>query len=266
VNRLDSVFLKAWQYLNRKFKSASVRLTKLTGKSRVPIHPHHLLETRPEHHWYLEYLKPNDKVLDVGCANAQHTLSSAHRCSHAVGFDYSLTELKRGNLILQEQSINNVSLLIGNAEGNFPFPAAAFDVVLFLDVVEHLVKRDEALQEIYRVLKPEGIMLISAPNEHTAWKKRLKKAGLFHYSDPDHKIEYSQPSLRAEIEQNGFEITSDFMPIVLDTPFAGLIDLIGGVSLTLYRRLSSWKVRQAQRHPADSIGWRLVCVKNSLRD
>jgi SAM-dependent methyltransferase len=266
VKVLDRLFLPVWQYLNRKLKSASLRLTYLTGKSRVPMHPHHLLEERPDHHWYLRFLPKHGRLLDVGCANAQHAISAAGIADVVVGFDHDFKEVRRAATVMDSRSIANVALLIGDAEAPFPFESNAFDSVLFLDVIEHLHRRDECLREIHRVLRRNGTLLLSAPNEYTRWKERLRRAGLSHYSDPDHKIEYSQSSLRAELEKNGFAIASDFMPIVIDTPLAGLIDLTGGISLALYRRLSQWKVARARRQPQDSIGWRLICVKQEAGD
>ena len=89
----------------------------------------------------------------------------------------------------------------------------------------------------------------------------MKAAGLFWYSDPDHKIEYTPKTLREELERNGFEIISGMMPIVYDTPWAGLIDLVGGISLRVYQRLAQWKRNAARRHPEESVGFRVVCRK-----
>jgi hypothetical protein len=46
------------------------------------------------------------------------------------------------------------------------------------------------------------------------------------------------------------------MPVVLDTPLAGAIDAVGGVSLRLYDRLSRWKRDAALRQPGESTGFR----------
>ena len=55
----------------------------------------------------------------------------------------------------------------------------------------------------------------------------------------------SSPSCRA----GGFELDGGLMPVVLDTPWAGAIDAMGGVSLKLYDRLSRWKRDAAVRRP-----------------
>jgi 2-polyprenyl-3-methyl-5-hydroxy-6-metoxy-1,4-benzoquinol methylase len=69
--------------------------------------------------------------------------------------------------------------------------AGEFDLVLFLDVLEHLHSRQGALREIHRALRPGGTLLVAAPNRDTSWKRRLQAASSFYYTDPDHKIEYT---------------------------------------------------------------------------
>ena len=48
---------------------------------------------------------------------------------------------------------------------NFPFEDGKFDFVTSLDVIEHLpASPRHFLQEIYRVLKPKGVLFLSNPN------------------------------------------------------------------------------------------------------
>ena len=51
------------------------------------------------------------------------------------------------------------------------------------------------------------------------------------------------------------------MPVVLDTPWAGAIDTLGGLSLGLYDRLSRWKREAALRRPEENTGFRVVARK-----
>ena len=64
-----------------------------------------------------------------------------------------------------------------------------------------------------------------------------------------------------ELTQAGFEPEGAVMPVVLDTPWAGVIDAVGGVSLGLYDRLSRWKRDAALRRPEESTGFRVVARK-----
>ena len=84
---------------------------------------------------------------------------------------------------------------------------------------------------------------------------------MFYYSDRDHKIEYSLAEARHELERNHFIIQDPIQTVVLDTPWVGLMDIMGGISLSLYRRLMAWKVRAAQEKPEESIGFQIVAIK-----
>ena len=114
---------------------------------------------------------------------------------------------------------------------------------------------------LFRSLKGDGRLLVSGPNRETRWRRALREAGLFSYSDPDHKIEYTADEFRAELGAAGFEPDGPLMPIVLDTPWAGAIDAVGGLSLTLYQRLSRWKREGAVRRPEESTGFQVVARK-----
>ena len=243
--------------LNRRGKSVGVRLVKYTGKSRHFVHPKHLVES-PWHDWYVDYLSPAAVVLDVGCANGGHTVRAARRAKRIVGIDYDVAQLRIAAASCRRQGLDNVKLFAWDLTRAFPFPDASFDAALFLDVIEHLDPRVAVLREIRRVLKPDGRLLVSGPNRATSWRQRLRGAGLFAFSDPDHRVEYTPEEFLSELQAGGFEPMGPVMPVVYDTPWAGLIDAIGGVSLRLYARLHRWKREAALRHPEESTGFQVV--------
>ena len=260
MNQLGRLTVRAADVVNRRGKALAVRLVRWTGKRPYPIHPKHLVD-HPWHDWYLPYLSSGDRVLDVGCANGAHLARAATRCRAIVGFDYDLAQLPIAARTIRERGLDNARIFAWDITGAFPFPDRSFDAALFLDVIEHLVPRVGVLREIHRVLRDTGRLLVSGPNRETRWRRTLRAAGLFSYSDPDHKIEYTQPEFLAELAAAGFESDGPVMPIVLDTPWAGAIDAMGGLSLTLYGRLSRWKREAAVRHPEESTGFRVVARK-----
>ncbi len=250
----------ALDLLNRRGKSAGVRLVKYTGKSPHLIHPKHLIDA-PWHDWYVEHLRPSDVVLDVGCANGAHTVKAAARVKRVVGMDYDLAQLRVAGATARTLGLGNVNLFAWDLTRPFPFPDGAFDAALFLDVIEHLHPRRAVLLEIRRVLKPGGRLLVSGPNRETSWRRRLRAAGLFAFQDPDHKVEYTREEFLAELRAGGFQVDGPVLPVVYDTPWAGLIDALGGLSLGLYARLSRWKREAAIRDPGESTGFRVVARK-----
>jgi SAM-dependent methyltransferase len=240
---------------NRRGKSVGVRLVKLTGKRPYAIHPKHLVD-QPWHDWYLPYLDRSQRVLDVGCSNGAHLVRAATRCGAIVGMDHDMAQLPIAARTIAEQGLANARVFAWDVTRPFPFRERAFDAVLFLDVIEHLEPRVAVLREIHRVLRDDGHLLVSGPNAQTRWRARLRAAGLFAYSDPDHKIEYTREAFLAELEAGGFALDGALMPVVLDTPWAGAIDAVGGLSLALYDRLSRWKREAALREPGESTGFR----------
>ena len=189
--RLERSVLSATLFANAKAKRLAIRLTRWTGKSREYVHPKHLLGDTPEHYWYLEHLAPGATLLDVGCGNGMHTLKAARRCADVAGVDADLASLGVGLRTAQRLGMTNVAFVAANVEEGLPIAPARFDMVLCLDLLEHVHKRDLVLTEIRRVLKPAGVLLLAVPNRATAWKRRLERADLPFYSDPDHKIEYT---------------------------------------------------------------------------
>ena len=134
--------------------------------------------------------------------------------------------------------------------------------MLFLDVIEHLVPRVAVLREIHRVLQDDGRLLVSGPNRETRWRRTLRAAGLFAYSDPDHKIEYTREEFLAELARGRLRAGGRG-----DARRAR--HALGrrhrrawaGVSLALYDRLSRWKREAALRRPDESTGFRVVARK-----
>ena len=62
----------------------------------------------------------------------------------------------------------------------------------------------------------------------------------------------------AELEAGGFVPAGPVMPVVYDSPWAGAIDALGGLSFGLYARLARWKRAAALRHPEESTGFQVV--------
>src|SRR5262249_20422198 len=206
--QLERSVLSAILFANAKAKRLAIRLTRWTGKSREYIHPKHLLGDTAEHYWYLEHLPPGARLLDVGCGNGMHTLKAARRCAEVAGIDADLASLGVARRTAARLGMSNAAFAAANLEEGLPVAPARFDLVLCLDLLEHVYKRDLVLTEIRRALKPAGVLLLAVPNRATAWKRRLERAGLPFYSDPDHKIEYTLDELRAELQRHGFTLRS----------------------------------------------------------
>jgi 2-polyprenyl-3-methyl-5-hydroxy-6-metoxy-1,4-benzoquinol methylase len=246
-------------FANNKAKRLAIRLTRWTGKSREYVHPKHLLGEDPDQYWYLAHLAPDAAVLDVGCGHGMHALKAAARTRWVAGVDRDRESLGMARRAGRARAVGNAAFLAADLEQGLPVRSASFDTVICLDLLEHVVERDRLLGEIRRVLKPRGALLLAVPNRATSWKRRLARAGLFAYSDPDHKIEYTLEELRAELRRSGFHIAG-MHTAVYDTPLIGMIDVAGSLSLTLYGAITAARRRLARRYPEESAGFFAVCA------
>ncbi|MDO8487473.1 MAG: class I SAM-dependent methyltransferase [Candidatus Curtissbacteria bacterium] len=235
----------------------AVRLTKLTGKSKVPIHPKHLLTQKP---WFTKYLKSSDIVLDLGCGNGQNSIKASKIVKKVVGLELSGELLNLAKESFGFKRIKNIKFEMGNLEERLKYKDQAFDKVIFLDVLEHLIKRGQALSEAKRVLKNGGLLFLGVPNSETSWKKLQRSVGINSFSDPDHKIEFREGAINNLLNKEGFEIIK-FGYGKYDIPARGLVDIIGGFSLYLYRIIDNLRASKAQENPKEASGFEIVAKK-----
>lgn len=118
-----------------------------------------------------DWLPATGPVLDVGCGNGIYTAWLAKKAGLAVGIDHHL-----GNLAWGKREFPGVQFVASNGE-TLPFADAAFNAVMCTEVLEHTRDDRATLQEIGRVTRPGGYLLLSTPHR-----------GLFAGLDPDNVL------------------------------------------------------------------------------
>lgn len=234
----------------------AVRLTKYTGKSKVYIHPKHFLTQNP---WYSRYIGKNDVVLDLGSGNGQSAIKVSKLCKKVVGLEIGKNLIEIAQKTARDQKVKNVIFKNADLEDDLSLRSNYFNKVIFLDVLEHLERRDKILEEIKRVLKPGGLLFLAVPNSQTSWKKLQRSVGISSYSDPDHKIEFSEKEAKNLLKKYKFKI-QDFSYSTIDTPLRGFYDIIGAFSIPIYRKISNWRREKAQEFPINASGFEIVCT------
>jgi len=85
----------------------------------------------------------------------------AKKAASVVGVDVSKTAIKHANKNYQQANLNFVTANVLNMD----FEDNSFDLVVSFETLEHLVEHDELMREFKRVLKPDGVLLISTPDK-----------------------------------------------------------------------------------------------------
>lgn len=115
-------------------------------------------------HWHRYVLAApvaeGKRVLDAACGEGYGSFLLAHRAAEVVGVDLSEEAVAhargryaRPNLRFEPGSITAL-----------PLPDASIDVVVSFETIEHLSPQREMLAEFRRVLRPEGVLVLSSPN------------------------------------------------------------------------------------------------------
>jgi ubiquinone/menaquinone biosynthesis C-methylase UbiE len=103
-------------------------------------------------------IKETSKVLEIGCG-AGHILERINN-GKLTGIDISPTQIERAGKRLG----NKAELSVSKGE-NLPFSDKSFDRILCTEVFEHVLEPEKILAEMKRVLKDDGIISLSIPNE-----------------------------------------------------------------------------------------------------
>jgi SAM-dependent methyltransferase len=102
------------------------------------------------------------RVLDVGCGRAVDAIQIAHRGGEPVGLEPSRTMLGHCRDCVEERG-GGVGLVQGIGE-RLPFRTGSFDWVMCKGALDHFPDPYKAVEEMARVLKPDGRAVISIAN------------------------------------------------------------------------------------------------------
>jgi len=150
-------------------------------------------------------------VLDVGCGTGAslQLLREAGKCKRAIGIEYHPDAAARARETLDEVYEGDVERM------ELPIKPGSVDVLLCLDVLEHLVDPWRTLVRLARLLRPGGVIVASIPNVRN-YKVTLPLLfrGRFDYVesgilDRTHLRFFTRESARALIESTGARIEAE---------------------------------------------------------
>jgi SAM-dependent methyltransferase len=152
-------------------------------------------------------------ILDVGCGRAIDGTRLSEKGAQVVGLEPSRVMLARARQYLTQ---NNGRVLLAQGIGeNLPFKSHSFDKVMCKGALDHFISPGKTMEEIARVLKPQGEMIVSIANFNSLGFRfgkplypatKLLSPSLAKERKPwelplDHKCKFDYPFLRSLVNE-----------------------------------------------------------------
>lgn len=153
-----------------------------------------------------EKLPPKSCILDIGC----HTGTFG---KILIQLGHQVTGIDKNEEALEIARKNGLNVILGDIEDYKVLSSInkQFDVILLMDVLEHLLSPVEVLKRLHSLLKIDGCLIITGPNVgYWAVRKDLLLRR-WHYSeagilDKTHLHFYTASSWKKLIEDGGYKI------------------------------------------------------------
>ncbi len=175
---------------------------------------------------------PGDRVLDMGCGGGRHAFALYRRGAHVVALDMSHTDLLEVGTMFRamdaegEVPAGATATPVRGDAYRLPFADASFDRIIAAEVLEHLPADTDAMAELFRVLKPGGLIAVTVPR----W---LPEKVCWALSDDYHEVEgghvriYKGSELRERLEGTGLVYEGEHHAHGLHAPYWWLKCAVG---------------------------------------
>jgi SAM-dependent methyltransferase len=155
-------------------------------------------------------------ILDIGCSDGAF-LNSLKKYKSWLLFGVE----KNKKIPRSNQNLNGINLFYGDLlQANYKNDQ--FDIVTMWDVLEHLEEPIETLQEIWRILRKEGLLILKVPNSHSLDRKIFKKywAGI---DAPRHVYVFNKDNIGILLSKFDFDF------LIVRTQFGGYLNFLKSV-------------------------------------
>lgn len=153
----------------------------------------------------------NGNILDIGCHDGTFLSLVKNRNNNFYGIeasDWGARQARKKGIDVRQYFFDD--------QTKMPYEGEFFDVVVAGDIIEHIFNTDFFLDEISRVLKPDGKLLISTPNLASFGRRVMLFLGMspiieISPNEPDsvgHIRYFTFSSLRKLLEKNNFRVIS----------------------------------------------------------
>jgi SAM-dependent methyltransferase len=185
---------------------------------------------------------PGGRLLEIGCGAGNFLVQAAARGFDVTGLEYSPFAAERARKNLGDRG----RVLQGDIE-IFGAERDAYDVCVLCDVIEHVRRPDKFVREIFRLLRPGGVLLVVTPSLDS-WSARVLGSRWMEYK-AEHLFYYTPATITRQLLNAGYgnvilrsgvkKLSLDYVSAHFDKyPVAGLSQALRLLRAVTPRRLS----------------------------
>ena len=153
------------------------------------------------------------KILDVGCGTGAflHTM-------HTAGWQITGLEPDETARLKAQQLYN---LHVQEAGALFELRSETFDAITLWHVLEHVHDLHEYVDQLKKLLKPNGRLFIAVPN-YTCYDQNVYKGNWAAYDVPRHLYHFSPSAMRSLLRNHGLKLKS-IKPMLFDSFYVSML-------------------------------------------
>ena len=160
-----------------------------TGERYLPNVPGIIMAEHQHRYVFANNFVKGKVVLDIACGEGYGSYYISNAAQQVIGVDISKDAVTHA---AQKYNRENLSYLTGDC-AQIPLDDNSVDVIISFETIEHHDKHVVMMNEIHRVLKEDGLLIISSPDKHYY-------SDIPNYSNPYHVKELYRDELEALIQ------------------------------------------------------------------
>jgi dolichol-phosphate hexosyltransferase len=144
---------------------------------------------------YMAEALSSPRLLDIGCAHGFMLEAARQRGLQASGVEISpaASVARQRGFVVYDRPLEDLNI-----------PDGTFDAITAIDVLEHIPDVKGFMAELYRILKPDGVLLIVTPDVGT-WVAKIMRNTWPHYKT-EHLFYFTKHSLSLFLRRKGFRV------------------------------------------------------------
>lgn len=146
-------------------------------------------------------IKKKDKIFDIGCATGAHLTDIVNKTgAKCYGIEISPVAVKLNK-------DKRVHIKVADMEKT-TFPDKSFDKIFSLGVFEHTSRSESVFRELNRVMKKEGLALITVPNKYSFFHITKNIKMLLGTWDLGYERSFTKSEVEFILKKTGFSLES----------------------------------------------------------